>query len=258
MWIVRLALSRPYTFIVASLLLLLLTPFVLLRTPTDIFPAINIPVVSVIWGYTGLSASDIEQRLVYTHERALTTTVNNIQHIESTSYDGIGVIKIFFQQGVTPEAAVAKVTAVSQTILRQLPPGTTPPLIIQYSASSVPILQYGISSTTLSEQQTFDLAMNTIRVGLISVPGVGIPYPYGGKQRVVSVDLDLKALQAQHISQQDVVNALTTQNLVYPSGTAKIGENEYPVDLNTSLRLIEWLNDLPIKSVEGTVIRVHD
>ena len=258
MWIVRLALRRPYTFVVASLLLLLLTPFVLLRTPTDIFPAINIPVVSVVWQYTGLTAKDIEQRMVYTEERALTTTVNNIQHIESTSYDGVGVIKIFFQPGVSPEAGVAQVTAVSQTILKSLPPGTTPPLIIEYNASSVPILQYGISSPTLSEEQTFDLAMNTIRLGLISVPGVGIPYPYGGKQRVVSVDLDPKALEAQNLSQQDVVNALTTQNLVFPSGTAKIGANEYPIDLNTSPRLIERLNDLPIKSIGGTVIRVHD
>ena len=258
MWIVRLALRRPYTFVVASLLLLLLTPFVLLRTPTDIFPSINIPVVSVVWQYTGLTASDIEQRLVYTHERALTTTVNNIQHIESTSYDSMGVIKVFFQQGASPEAGVAQVTAVSQTILRQLPPGTTPPLIIQYNASTVPILQYGISSKTLSEQQTFDVALNTIRVGLISVPGVGIPYPYGGKQRVVSVDLDPKALEAQNLSQKDVVTALTTQNLVYPSGTAKIGANEYPVDLNTSPRLIDRLNEVPIKALGGTVIRIRD
>src|SRR5271169_141940 len=258
MWIVQLALRRPYTFVVVAVLLLLVTPFVLLRTPTDIFPAINIPVVSVVWQYTGLTASDIEQRMVFSEERALTTTVNNIQHIESTSYDSMGVIKVFFQPGVSPEAGVAQVTAVSQTILRQLPPGTTPPLIIQYNASTVPILQYGISSKTLSEQQTFDVALNTIRVGLISVPGVGIPYPYGGKQRVVSVDLDPKALEAQNLSQQDVVTALTTQNLVYPSGTAKIGANEYPIDLNTSLSLIGRLNDLPIKAVNGTVIRIHD
>src|SRR5271169_134714 len=258
MWIVALALRRPYTFVVASLLLLLLTPFVLLRTPTDIFPAINIPVVSVVWQYTGLTASDIEQRMVFSEERALTTTVNNIQHIESTSYDSMGVIKVFFQPGVSPEAGVAQVTAVSQTILRQLPPGTTPPLIIQYNASTVPILQYGISSKTLSEQQTFDVALNTIRVGLISVPGVGIPYPYGGKQRVVSVDLDPKGLEAQNVSQNDVVTALTTQNLVYPSGTAKIGANEYPIDLNTSPRLIDRLNELPIKTVDGAVIRVRD
>src|SRR2546425_1467177 len=258
MWIVRLALRRPYTFVVAALLLLLLTPFVLLRTPTDIFPSINIPVVSVVWQYTGLTASDVEQRMVYTHERALTTTVNNIQHIESTSYDSMGVIKIFFQQGVSPDAGLAQVTAVSQTILKQLPPGTTPPLILEYNASTVPILQYGISSKALSEQQTFDLALNTIRVGLISVEGVGIPYPFGGKQRVISVDLSVKALEAQNLSQSDVVNALTMQNLVYPSGTAKIGANEYPIDLNTSPRLIARLNDLPIKTVEGAVIRVRD
>src|SRR6266446_1361887 len=258
MWIVRLALRRPYTFVVAALLLLLLTPFVLLRTPTDIFPSINIPVVSVIWQYTGLSAKDIEQRMVYTDERALTTTVNNIEHIESTSYDGVGVVKVFFHQGVSPDAGVAQVTAESQTILKQLPPGTTPPLIIQYNASTVPILQYGISSKSLSEQQTFDLALNTVRVGLISVPGVGIPYPFGGKQRVVSVDLDLKALERQNLSAQDVVNAISAQNLVYPSGTAKIGANEYPIDLNTSPPVIARLNDLPIKTVEGAVIRVHD
>src|SRR5882724_7883152 len=259
MWIVHLALRRPYTFVVASLLLLLLTPFVLLRTPTDIFPNINIPVVSVIWGYTGLSAKDIEQRMVYTDERALTTTVNNIQHIESTSYDSVGVVKVFFQPGVSPDGAVAQIAAESQTILKQLPPGTTPPLIIQYNASTVPILQFGISSTTLSEQQTFDVAMNTIRVGLISVPGAGIPYPFGGKQRVVSVDLNPKALKAQNLSQQNVVDALVTQNLVYPSGTAKIGANEYPIDLNTSFRLIERLNDVPIKTTsDGAVIRVHD
>jgi multidrug efflux pump subunit AcrB len=258
MWIVQLALRRPYTFVVASLLLVLLTPFMLIRTPTDIFPSINIPVVSVVWQYTGLSARDIEQRLVFTHERALTTTVNNIQHIESTSYDGNGVIKIFFQPGVSPDAAVAQVTAISQTILKQMPPGTTPPLVIEYNASTVPILQYGISSKTLSEQQIFDVAMNTIRVGLINVPGVGIPFPYGGKQRVISVDLDPRALEAQSLSQQDVVTALTNQNLVYPSGTAKIGANEYPIDLNTSLSVIDRLNDVPIKSVDGAVIRVRD
>ncbi|MDB6113887.1 MAG: cation/multidrug efflux pump, partial [Lacunisphaera sp.] len=258
MWIVQLALRRPYTFVVAALLLLLLTPFVLLRTPTDIFPNINIPVISVVWQYTGLSARDIEQRMVYGNERALTTTVNNIEHIESTSYDGIGVIKIFFQPGASPAGAVAEVTAVAQTILKQLPAGTTPPLIIQYSASAVPILQYGISSKTLSEQQTYDLSLNTIRVGLISVPGVGIPLPYGGKQRVVSVDLNPQALKAQNIAQADVVTALSSQNLVFPSGTAKIGANEYPIDLNTSPRLMERLNDFPIKTVDGAVIRIRD
>jgi multidrug efflux pump subunit AcrB len=258
MWIVRLALRRPYTFVVAAILLLLVTPFVLLRTPTDIFPAINIPVVSVIWQYTGLTAKDIEQRVVYTDERALTTTVNNIQHIESTSYDGVGVIKVFFQRGVSPEAGVAQITAECQTILKQLPPGATPPLVIEYNASTVPILQYGISSKTLSEQQIYDLALNTIRVGIISVPGAGVPLPYGGKIRVVSVDLDPKALEAQNLSQQDIVNALTSQNLVFPSGTAKVGANEYPVDLNTSPRLMDQLNEMPIKTAGNTVIRVRD
>ena len=258
MWIVQLALRRPYTFVVAALLLLLITPFVLLKTPTDIFPAINIPVVSIVWSYTGLTQKDMEQRIIYTEERALTTTVNNIQHLESNSYYGVGVIKVFFQQGASPDAAVAQVTAVSQTILKQLPPGATPPLVIEYNASTVPILEYGISSRTLSDAQIFDIALNTIRVGLISVPGVGIPYPYGGKQRVISVDLDTKALEQQNISEQTVADAVSAQNLVYPSGTAKIGGIEYPIDLNTSPVLIDRLNDLPVESVGGTVIRVRD
>ena len=258
MWIVRLALRRPYTFVVAALLLLLMTPFVLTKTPTDIFPAINIPVVSVIWNYTGLPADQIAQRIVYSEERALTTTVDNIEHIESTSYDGFGVIKVFFHQGTNPSTAVAQLTAVSQTILRQLPAGTTPPLIIQYSASTVPILQFGISSTKLSEQQVFDIAFNQIRVGLISVPGVAIPYPYGGKQRVVSVDLDLKALEANNLVESDVVTAIGNGSLTYPSGVAKIGGKEVPIDLNVNPPRIDLLNDLPIKMVGGTVIHISD
>ena len=176
MWIVRLALRRPYTFVVVALLLLLITPFVLMRTPTDIFPAIKIPVVSVIWSFTGLPADQIAQRMVYVEERALTTTVNNIEHIESTSYDSIGVIKVYFQPTVNISTAVAQLTAVSQTILRQLPPGTTPPLIIQYDASTVPILEFGISSDKLSEQEVFDLALNQVRVGLVSVPGIAMRF----------------------------------------------------------------------------------
>jgi len=258
MWIIRLALKRPYTFVVAALLLLLITPFVLMRTPTDIFPSINIPVVSVIWSYTGLPADQIAERMVYTQERALTTTVNNIEHIESTSYDSIGVIKVFFQPGVTISTAVAQLTAVSQTILRQLPPGTTPPLIIQYDASTVPILQFAISSNKLSEQQVFDAALNQIRVGLISVPGISIPYPYGGKQRVVSVDLDPKAIEANNVLQSDVVSAISNGALTYPSGIAKIGGKEVPIDLNVNPPKIDLLNELPIKSVGGTVIRVGD
>src|SRR5256714_649209 len=258
MWIVRLALSRPYTFVVAAILLLLMTPFVLTKTPTDIFPSINIPVVSVIWQYTGLPADQIAQRIIYSEERALTTTVDNIEHIESTSYDSKGVIKVFFQPGTNPSTAVAQLTAVSQTILRQLPPGATPPLIIQYSASTVSILQFGISSTKLSEQQVFDTALNQIRVGLISVPGVSIPYPYGGKQRVVSVDLDLNALEANNIVESDVVTAISNGSLTYPSGIAKIGGKEVPIDLNVNPPRIDLLNDLPIKMVGGTVIHISD
>jgi len=258
MWIVRLALSRPYTFIVAALLLILLSPFVLLRTPTDIFPVINIPVVSIIWQFTGLSADQIESRMVYVHERALTTTVDNIEHIESTSYDGLGVIKVFFHQGASPIQGVAQITAVSQTILKQLPAGTTPPLIIQYSASTVPILQYGISSASLSEQEIYDLTLNQVRVGLISVPGASIPLPYGGKVKVVSVDLDLKGLEANNLAPSDVISALSAQNLVLPNGTAKIGDTEYDVYLNTSPGVLNQLNELPIKMVNGAVIRIRD
>src|SRR6266404_3415656 len=258
MWIVRLALSRPYTFVVAAILLLLMTPFVLTKTPTDIFPSINIPVVSVIWQYTGLPADQIAQRIIYSEERALTTTVDNIEHIESTSYDSQGVIKVFFQPGVNPSTAVAQLTAVSQTILKQLPPGTTPPLILQYSASTVSILQFGISSTKLSEQQVFDIALNQIRVGLITVPGVSIPYPYGGKQRVISVDLDLKALQAKNLVQSDVVTAITNGALTLPSGVAKIGGKEVPIDVNVSPLRIDLLNNLPVKNIGGTVITVSD
>jgi multidrug efflux pump subunit AcrB len=258
MWIIRLALNRPYTFVVATLLLLLVTPFVLLKTPTDIFPSINIPVVSIIWSYNGLSAREIEQRIIYTQERALTTTVNNIEHIESTSYDGVGIIKLYFQPGVTISTAVAQVTAVSQTILRQLPAGATPPLIIQYDAATVPVLQYGVGSSTLSEQQTFDVTLNQIRVGLVSVPGIAIPFPFGGKQRLVSVDLDPRKLQEKNLTQSDVTNAINNQALVFPSGTTKFGALQYPIDINTFPTRIDSLNELPIKVVDGTQIRIGD
>src|SRR5437763_1329739 len=258
MWIIRLALNRPYTFVVAALLLLLVTPFVLIKTPTDIFPSINIPVVSIIWNYTGLSAQQIEQRIIYTQERALTTTVNNIEHIESTSYDGIGIIKLYFQPGVTISTAVAQVTGVSQTILRQLPVGATPPLIIQYDAATVPVLQYGIGSNTLSEQQTFDISLNQIRVGLVSVPGIAIPYPFGGKPRLVSVDLDPRKLQEKNLTQSDVTSAINNQALVFPSGTTKFGALQYPIDINTFPTRIDNLNELPIKVVDGPQITVGE
>ena len=258
MWIVRLALRRPYTFIVAALVLLLLTPLVLLRTPTDIFPSINIPVVSVVWTYAGLDAQDIEQRFNYGLERALPTTVNDIEHIESNAYNGVGIIKVFFREGTSVDAGVAQVTAIAQTVLRMLPQGTTPPLVIRYSASTVPVLQYSISSPKMSEQQIFDVSANQLRVGLLNVQGASMPWPYGGKTRVVSVDLDLAALKAKNLAPLDVINAINVQNLIFPSGTAKIGGTEYPVELNTTPLLIDDLADLPIKTVNNAVIRVRD
>lgn len=258
MWIVRLALRRPYTFVVAALVLLLITPLILLRTPTDIFPSINIPVVSIVWNYTGLDAQDIEQRFNFNQERSLTTTVNDIEHTESNAYNGIGIIKVYFREGTSVDAGVAQVTAISQTILRTLPPGTTPPLIIRYSASTVPILQYSISSRKLSEQEIFDLSANNIRVGLATVRGAAMPWPYGGKMRLVSVDLDLGALKAKNLAPIDVVNALNAQNLIFPSGTAKIGSTEYPIELNTSPKVLTDLGDLPIKTVDGAVLHLSD
>jgi multidrug efflux pump subunit AcrB len=258
MWIVLLALRRPYTFVVAALLLVLVTPLILLRTPTDIFPAINIPVVSVVWQYSGLDSQQFEQRITYAHERILTVTVNNIEHIESTSYNGIGVVKVFLQHGASIDAAVAQITASAQTILRQMPPGMQPPLIIQYNASSVPISQYSFSSTKMSEQELFDVTANQVRVGLSSTPGAMIPWPYGGKQRVVAVDLNLSALKAKNILAQDVVNALNAQNLILPSGTTKIGSTEYDVAVDANSRIIDDLNHLPIKVVNGATIYMSD
>ena len=258
MWIVLLALRRPYTFVVAALLLVLLTPFILIRTPTDIFPSIDIPVVSIIWQYAGLDAQQFEQRITYTHERILTVTVNNIRHIESTSYNGIGVVKVFLQPGASVDAAVAQITASAQTVLRLMPPGMQPPLIIQYNASSVPILQYSVSSAKRSEQQLFDVTANQVRVGLSGVRGSMIPWPYGGKTRVVSVDLDLPALKAKNLLAQDVVNAINAQNLILPSGTTKIGGNEYDVAVDSNPRLIDDLNHLPIKVVNGATIYLSD
>jgi CzcA family heavy metal efflux pump len=258
MWIVRLALNRPYTFVVMSILLLILGPVSILRTPTDIFPNIDIPVVSVIWNYTGLSPEEMSNRIIFQYERVLTTTVNDIEHIESQSLNGIGIVKIFFHPGVQIGNAVAQVTAVSQTLLRTLPPGTTPPLVIQYNASSVPILQLALSGQGLSEQQLGDIGLNFVRTGLVSVPGAAIPYPYGGKQRQVQVDLDTNALQAKGLSPLDVVNAINNQNLILPAGTAKIGNYEYEVDMNGAPVQVAELNDLPIKNVGTSTIYIHD
>ncbi len=258
MWIVRLALRRPYTFIVAALVLLLLTPVILLRTPTDIFPNIDIPVVSIIWQYSGLNAQEIEQRIVYIHERSLTSTVGNIEHMESNSVNGVGIIKVFFYPEASIDAAVSQVTAIAQTVLKQLPPGATPPLIIRYNASNVPVLQYGLSSNTLSEQEIFDVALNQLRIGLAVVNGAAIPYPFGGKTRIVNVDLDPAALQSRGLTPADVVNAVNAQNLILPSGSSKIGGTEYDIELNASPKKLEELNDLPVKMVNGVMVYVHD
>ncbi|HEV7218108.1 MAG TPA: efflux RND transporter permease subunit [Terriglobales bacterium] len=258
MWIVALALRRPYTFVVMALLIIILSPIVIFSTPTDIFPDINIPVISVVWNYAGLSPQDMANRITTNTERGLTTLVNDIEHIESQSLNGVAVVKIFFRPNANIPTALAQVTAISQTAIRSLPPGTTAPLIIQYSASSVPILQIGLSSKTLPEQELNDLALNFMRTQLITVPGAAIPYPYGGKQRVVSVDLDTPALQAKRLSAVDVVNAIAEQNLILPSGTAKLGPLEYQVELNASPQTVAELNDLPIRTINGTTIYVRD
>ena len=258
MWIVRLALRRPYTFVVVALLLLILGPIVILNTPTDIFPNINIPVVSIIWNYQGLNPDDMSNRIVFQTERALTTLVDNISHIESQSLNSVAVVKVFFQPGADITKAIAQVTAISQTQLRQLPPGTTPPLVITYSASSVPIIQLALSGQKLSEQQLFDYGVNFIRTRLITIPGCAIPYPYGGKQRQVQVDLDTNALQSKGLSPVDVVNAISAQNLILPSGTSKIGAFEYAVDTNSSPTTVDELNQLPIKTTGGTTIYIRD
>jgi CzcA family heavy metal efflux pump len=258
MWIVRVALDRPYTFIVLALLILMLSPVVILRTPTDIFPNINIPVIAVAWQYTGLNPEELEGRLTSVYERVLTTTVDNIEHIESTTVNGQAIVKIFLQPTASLDTANAQVTAISQAVLRQLPPGTLPPLIINYSASSVPILQLGLSGQGLSEQQLNDMGQNFVRPQLVTVPGAVIPWPYGGKQRQIMIDLNPNLLQAKGLSPQDVLNALTDQNLVLPGGTAKIGEFEDDVRVNSSPRTVAELNDLPIKQVGSSTVYLRD
>ncbi|HXW56454.1 MAG TPA: efflux RND transporter permease subunit [Candidatus Cybelea sp.] len=258
MWIVRLALRRPYTFIVASILLLILGTFAIIRTPTDIFPNINIPVVSVLWNYNGLSPEEMSNRIIFQYERFLTTTVNDIEHVESQSWNGRGIVKVFFQPGVNIGNAVAQVTSVSQTAIHSMPTGTLPPLVIQYNASSVPILQLGLSGQGLSEQQLWDLGLNFLRTDLVTINGIAIPYPYGGKQRQMEVDLNPQELQAKGLSPSDVVNAINLQNLILPAGTAKIGTFEYQVEMNGAPRTIQELNDLPVKTVGSTTIYIKD
>ncbi|MGH9616864.1 MAG: efflux RND transporter permease subunit, partial [Acidobacteriaceae bacterium] len=258
MWIVRLALRRPYTFVVLSLLILILGITVVLRTPTDIFPTVNIPVVTVIWNYTGLSPQEMAQRITTNFERGVTTTVDNIEHIESQDLPGISVSKIYFHQGTNVEGAVAQVTAISQREIHSLPVGTLPPLIITYNASSVPVLDLALSGKGLSQQELFDIANNFLRTDLATVQGVSIPWPYGGKQPQVQVDIDSAKLQAMHLSPADVVNAFSAQNLILPSGTEKIGSYEYQIETNSAPRTIEGLNNLPIKTVNGATVYVRD
>ena len=258
MWIVRLALRRPYTFVVMSVLILVLGVVSILTMSTDIFPTIDIPVVTVIWSYSGTSPDEMEKRFTTVSERSMTTAVNDIEHIESQSISGISVIKIFFQPGAKIEAAVAQVTAVNQTILRILPPGTTPPFILQFSASNVPILQAVLSSDKLSEADLYDLGLNFVRTQLATVQGAQVPSPYGGKARLVLVDLDLGQLYAKGLSPSDVVQALTAQNLILPAGTAKVGMTDYIVRSNGSPELLDELNNLPVKSSNGAVVYMRD
>jgi CzcA family heavy metal efflux pump len=258
MWIVKVALTRPYTFIVLALLILIAAPVVILRTPTDIFPNINIPVVSIGWTYTGLNPEELEGRLTSPYEKALTTLVDNIQHIDSTTYNGEAIVKVFLQPGASLDTANAQVTAASQYLLRQLPPGTLPPQIINFSASSVPILQLGISGDGLTEAQLNDYATNFIRTQLITVPGAVVPSPYGGKQRQITINMDQAAMQSKGIAPADVLNALAQQSVVMPSGTIKIGQSEYDVRTNGSPRTVEELANIPLKQVNGVTIYLRD
>ncbi len=258
MSMVSLALRRPYTFIVMAMLIVLATPFVLRNMATDIFPEINIPVVSIIWNYNGLPAQEMGQRIASTTERGLTTVVSDIEHIESTSLPGVTVVKVFFQPNANIQTAISQVVASVQTQVRQLPPGITPPLVIKYSASSIPVIQLALSSPTLPEQTLFDNAVNVLRPRLVTIPGVAIPFPYGGKIKVISVDLDTQALQARGLAPADVVNAVNAQNLILPSGTAKLGETEYVVRMNGSPDRIAGLNDLPVRTTNGTTTYLRE
>src|SRR5882762_958389 len=258
MWIVRLALRRPYTFVVMALLIAILGGISIVTMPTDIFPYINIPVVGVIWSYQGISPDDMAKRVITVSERAMTTTVSNIEHIESTAYNGVGLIRVYLQPGASVDLAIAQIVAINQTILRTMPPGIFPPNVVQYDASSVPILQLGLSGNTLTEQQLFDYGQNFIRTRLSTVNGISVPLPYGGKIRSVMVVLDPDALYGKGLSATDVSNALSLQNLILPTGTAKVGTREYLIQLNSSPDLVAALNDVPIKTVNGAPIYMRD
>jgi len=258
MWIVALALRRPYTFVVMALVIIILFFVTVFRTPTDIFPNIDIPVVSVVWFYSGMSPLDMADRIVANSERGITTTVNDIEHMESQSVNGLGVIKVFFRPGTNVQGAIAQITAIAQTTVRSLPPGTTPPLIISYSASTTPIIQLGLSSKTLPEQQLFDLGQNFLRNFLATVPGAATPFPYGGKIRQIQVDLDLPKLHAYGLSPNDIVNAVNAQNIILPTGTVKLGPTEYNVEMNGTPETIPELNDLPVKTSNGSTLYMRD
>ena len=258
MWIVKLALDRPYTFIILALLILIMSPVVIMRTPTDIFPNINIPVVAIAWQYTGLDPEEMEGRLTTPYEKVLTTLVDNIEHTESTSYNGVAVVKVFLQPGASLDTANAQITAASQYILRQLPPGTLPPEIINFSASSVPILQVGISGKGLNEQQLADLSQNFIRPPLVTVPGAVLPLPYGGQQPQISVSMDQAKMQSKGVSPGDILTALNAQNVVMPSGTVKMGAEEYDIRTNAAPRTLDELSMIPIKQVNGAIVYLRD
>ncbi|HEX7663820.1 MAG TPA: efflux RND transporter permease subunit, partial [Polyangiaceae bacterium] len=258
MWIVRLALARPYTFVVMAMLIVLGGVFSITKMPTDIFPEIDIPVVAVVWQYNGLAAEEMEQRITGNYERAITTTVSGIEHIESQTFNGTAVVKIFFHQGTHIDAANAQVTAISQTLLKQFPPGATPPLILNYNASNVPIIQGSIHSDTLSEQALFDLTSNFLRIGLATVQGAQMPFPYGGKNRQIMIDIDLPRLQSFGLSPNDVSAALGVQNVILPSGTAKLGAQELSIRMNGSPDALSELGQLPVKTVNGATVTIAD
>src|SRR6202453_1053343 len=258
MWIVALALRRPYTFVVMAIVIIILFFVTTSRTSVDIFPSIDIPVVSIVWYYTGMAPQDMADRIVANSERGITTTVNDIEHMESQSVYGLGVIKVFFRPGTNLQGAIAQITAIAQTTVRSLPVGTTPPLIISYSASTTPIVQLGLSSKTLPEQQLFDLGQNFLRNYLATVPGAATPFPYGGKIRQIQVDLDLPRLQSYGLQPNDIVNAVNAQNIVLPSGTIKLGPLEYNVEMNGTPQTIAELNDLPVTTVRGSTLYMRD
>lgn len=252
--LVRIALTRPYTFVVLALLILIVGPLAALRTPVDIFPEIRIPVIAVVWQYTGLPPDEMSGRVMLGFQRSLTTTVNDIEHIEGTSYTGVGIVKVFFQPGTDIRTANSQVTAIAQTVVRQMPPNMTPPLILNFSASTVPIIQIALAGKGMSEQAVFDIAINTVRTPLVTVPGAAIPFPFGGKFRQIQIDLDPAAMQARGLSANDVASALAAQNLLTPVGTQKIGVFEYAIQLNDAPKDFAALADLPVFAKDGTIV----